>query len=33
MCIRDSYGDAIISIEAEGTVEEINERTLKAMGK
>ncbi|EGT5576050.1 adenylate kinase [Corynebacterium striatum] len=27
------YGDDIINVKAEGTVEEINERTLKAMGK
>ncbi|MFS0333572.1 adenylate kinase [Corynebacterium striatum] len=27
------YGDEIINVKAEGTVEEINERTLKAMGK
>lgn len=29
----DHYGDAIISIKAEGSVEEINEVTLKALGK
>ncbi|HCG2962914.1 TPA: adenylate kinase [Corynebacterium striatum] len=27
------YGDDIINVKAEGTVEKINERTLKAMGK
>lgn len=27
------YGDDIINVKAEGTVEEINERTLKALGK
>ena len=27
------YGDEIINVKAEGSVEEINERTLKAMGK
>ncbi|MCG7247095.1 adenylate kinase [Corynebacterium simulans] len=27
------YGDEIINVKAEGAVEEINERTLKAMGK
>lgn len=27
------YGDDIINVKAEGTVEDINERTLKAMGK
>ena len=29
----DHYGDAVISIKAEGSVEEINEATLKALGK
>lgn len=29
----DHYGDAVISIKAEGSVEEINEVTLKALGK
>lgn len=29
----DHYGDGIIAIKAEGTVEEINERTLEALGK
>lgn len=29
----DHYGEQIIPIKAEGTVEEINERTLKALGK
>lgn len=29
----DHYGDAIINIEAEGDVEEINERAMKALGK
>lgn len=29
----DHYGDAIINIEAEGGVEEINARVLKALGK
>lgn len=29
----DHYGDAIINIEAEGEVEEINERAMKALGK
>ncbi|AIT60326.1 adenylate kinase [Corynebacterium doosanense] len=29
----DHYGDAIINIEAEGEVEEINARVLKALGK
>lgn len=29
----DHYGDKIINIEAEGEVEEINARTLKALGK
>lgn len=29
----DHYGDAIIDIEAEGDVEEINERAMKALGK
>ncbi len=29
----DHYGDEIIAIKAEGTVEEINARTLEALGK
>ena len=29
----EHYGDAIIPVEAEGSVEDINERALKAMGK
>lgn len=29
----DHYGDQIIAIKAEGTVEEISERTLEALGK
>ncbi|QTH60238.1 adenylate kinase [Corynebacterium hindlerae] len=29
----DRYGDQIIAIEAEGTVEEINARTMEALGK
>ncbi|MFV8382084.1 adenylate kinase [Corynebacterium hindlerae] len=29
----DHYGDQIITIEAEGTVEEINARTMEALGK
>ncbi|MCF4005930.1 adenylate kinase [Corynebacterium uropygiale] len=29
----EHYGDAIITIDAEGTVEEINERALKALGR
>ncbi|MBN9644019.1 adenylate kinase [Corynebacterium mendelii] len=29
----DHYGDKIIAIEAEGSVEEINERTMTALGK
>ncbi|QMV86113.1 adenylate kinase [Corynebacterium hindlerae] len=29
----DHYGDQIIAIEAEGTVEEINARTMEALGK
>lgn len=29
----DHYGDAVISIKAEGSVEEINEVTLKTLGK
>ncbi|MDO4910145.1 MAG: adenylate kinase [Corynebacterium sp.] len=29
----DHYGDELITIEAEGTVDEINERTLAALGK